>query len=144
LTTYKLQFPFPLGSLLNVAMVAAGPEPSGWARGHADSGVHTPGKPSITSFSMPPQAVAGKLAGIGVLPSQGTLGDKSLIVMLVGAGEPPSPTVSPARKTSFVPFGAKRSSWAPARSVLGEVTPFRVRVTLVTAPLSPVMLIVDG
>src|SRR6266478_4089749 len=125
-------------------MVAAGPEPSGWASGQVKGIiVHMVGKPLITSLSTLPHAVAGRLPGIGVLPSQGTLAEESSIVILVGTGLPPSPTASPARKTSFVPFGANRSSCTGARSVL-ELTPFRTRVTLVTLPVIPVTLMVDG
>jgi hypothetical protein len=126
-------------------MVAAAPEPSGWARGQVNGEiVQMGGKPLTTSCSMPPHAVAGKLAGMGLFPSQvEAVLEPSSMVMFVGTGEPPSPTVSPASTTSFVPFGPTRSSWTPARFV-DELTPLRVSLTLVTAPLSPVTLMIDG
>src|SRR5258706_4870499 len=56
---------------------------------------------------------------------------------------PPSPTASPARKTSVVPFGPFRSSWTHGR-LLAETTLFRVNLTFVTFPVSPATAIIDG
>src|SRR6266404_629781 len=105
-------------------MVAAGPDPSGWASGQVKGLIVHPangpwaGKPLITSCSMAPQAVAFKLDGIAELPlpQEGSAGEASLIVIVpLLIAVPPSPRLSPARKTSLLPFGPTRRSWTSGR-----------------------------